>query len=65
MRQLDNLNHRLGNSAEGNSLKNGKRTLKSAPEQQRLDEIGGEPLDGSGFENEEPESEFERAGEEC
>ena len=64
MEQLDNLNRRLGNSAEGNSFKNGKRTLKSAPEQQRLDEIGGEPLVGSGFESEDPESEFEPTGEE-
>ena len=29
-----------------------------------LDDIGGEPLAGSGFENEEPESEFAPAGEE-
>jgi hypothetical protein len=35
-----------------------------ASTQQWLDDIGGEPLAGSGFENEEPESEFAPAGEE-
>lgn len=38
--------------------------LSSSSAQKSLDEIGGEPLAGSGFENEEPESEFAPAGEE-
>jgi hypothetical protein len=54
----------VGALQEGNSFKNGKRTLDSASQQQRLIEIGGEPLVSSGFESEVPESEFERAGEE-
>jgi hypothetical protein len=49
---------------KGNSFKNGKQTLDSASQQQRLIEIGGEPLVSSEFESEVPESEFERAGEE-
>jgi hypothetical protein len=36
----------------------------NASGQRPLDDIGGEPLAGSGFENEEPESEFAPAGEE-
>jgi hypothetical protein len=64
MEQLGNLNRRLGSSSKGNSLKNGKQTLNSTAQQQRLDEIGGEPLVGSGFESESPESEFEPTGEE-
>jgi hypothetical protein len=64
MQQLDNLNRPLGSTAKGNSFKNGKRTFNSASQQQRLDEISGEPLVGSGFESEVPESKFERAGEE-
>ena len=64
MQQLGNLNGRLGSSSKGNSLKNGKQTPNSAAQQQRLDEIGGEPLGGSGFESEDPESEFEPTGEE-
>jgi hypothetical protein len=64
MEQLVNLNRRLGNSSKGNSLKNGKQTLNSTSQKQRLDEIGGEPLVGSGFESEDPETEFEPTGEE-
>ena len=64
MEQLDNLNRPLGSSSKGNSLKNGKQTLNNTAQQQRLDEIGGEPLVGSGFESEDPESEFEPTGEE-
>ena len=64
MEQLDNLNRQLGSSSKGNSLENGKQTLNSTAQQQRLDEIGGEPLVGSGFESEDPESEFEPTGQE-
>jgi len=38
--------------------------LSSSPAQKSLDDIGGEPLAGSGFESEQPESEFAPAGEE-
>jgi len=41
-----------------------KLTFFSASGQHPLDDVGGEPLAGSGFENEEPESEFAPAGEE-
>jgi len=41
-----------------------KVTFFSASGQHLLDDVGGEPLAGSGFENEEPESEFAPAGEE-
>jgi hypothetical protein len=34
------------------------RTLAFAPAQESLDEVGAEPLAGSGFENEERASEF-------
>ena len=51
MQRLDDSNRRLENSS-------------SASGQLSLDDIGGEPLAGSEFENEEPESEFASAGEE-
>ncbi len=51
MPRLDDSNRRLENSF-------------SASGQLSLDDIGGEPLAGSGFENEEPESEFASPGEE-
>jgi len=41
-----------------------KVTFFSASGQQSLDDVGGELLAGSGFENEQPESEFAPAGEE-
>jgi len=64
MEQLYNLNRRLRSSSKGNSLENGKQTPNSTAQQQRLDEIGGEPLVGSEFESEDPESDFEPTGEE-
>jgi hypothetical protein len=39
-------------------------TFFSAAGRQSLDDIGGEPLAGSGFENEQPEFEFALVGEE-
>ena len=64
MQRFDNSNRRLGNSPVANSSAQGKVTSFSASGQQSLDDIGGEPLAGSAFENEEPESEFAPAGEE-
>jgi hypothetical protein len=64
MQRFDDLNRRLGNSSVASSSLGGKVTFFSASGQQSLDDIGGEPLAGSGFENEEPETEFAPAGEE-
>ena len=36
-----------------------ERESKARSEADDLDDLGGEPLDGSGFENEDPESDFE------
>lgn len=55
MQRFDGLNRRPGANLVADS---------SLSSQQSLDDIGGEPLAGSGFENEEPESEFASAGEE-
>ena len=55
MQRFDGLNWRLGDSLVADS---------GDSSQQSLDDIGGELLAGSGFENEEPESEFASAGEE-
>ena len=63
MQRFDDFNRRLGHSPVAGSSVGGKVTFLSAPGQQ-LDDIGGEPLAGSGFENEETESEFAPAGEE-
>jgi hypothetical protein len=41
-----------------------KTALSSLPTHESLDDIGGEPLEGSGFENEQPESDFAPDGEE-
>ena len=64
MQRLDDLNGRPVNSPVAGSSVGGKVTFISASGQQSLDDIGGEPLAGSGFENEEPESEFASTGEE-
>ncbi len=47
-----------------NSTGDGRIASFKAPGRPSLDAIGGEPLAGSGFENEEPESEFAPAGDE-
>jgi len=60
MQRLDDLNQRL----ERGSRVGRKLTFFSDSIQGSLDDIGGEPLEGSGFENEQPESEFDPAGEE-
>ena len=64
MQRFDDLNGRPGNSLEAGSSVGDKVTFLSASGQQSMDDIGGEPLAGSGFENEEFESEFAPAGEE-
>jgi hypothetical protein len=64
MQKADNLNDRVGSGSEGSSIKNADPTLISVSHQQLLAEVGGEPLVGSGFENEEPETGFAQAGKE-
>ena len=54
----------LKSSPVANSSADEKVTSSNASGQRPLEDIGGEPLAGSGFENEEPESEFAPAGEE-
>lgn len=63
MKRPDDLNRGFGNSAESNSIKNGTPKATNPAHQKSLEEIGGEPLGGSGFENEEPEDGFSHAGE--
>jgi hypothetical protein len=60
MQRLDDLNRRLRNGSGAG----GEVTFFSGSSQRSLDDIGGEPLAGSGFENEQPESEFAPALEE-
>ena len=59
MQRFDDLNWRPSNNSllTGSSVGE-KRTFFRAGGQQSLDDIGGEPLAGSGFENEQPELEF-------
>ena len=60
MQRFDDLNRRLRNGSGAG----GDVAFFSASSERSLDDIGGEPLAGSGFENEQPESEFAPAGEE-
>jgi hypothetical protein len=64
MQRFHDLNRRLDSIPVADSSVSRMRTLAFAPAQESLDEVGGEPLAGSGFENEEPESEFAPAGKE-
>jgi hypothetical protein len=64
MRRFNDLSQRPGSRPMAGSSVGGKVTRFSASGQQSLDDIGGELLAGSGFENEEPESEFSADGEE-
>ena len=64
MQRFDDFNRRPGNSPVADSSVGDKVTFFSASGQRSLDDIGGEPLAGSGFENEQPESEFASAREE-
>jgi hypothetical protein len=63
MQKFDDLKRRPKSSPVANSSADGKAASFNASGQRSLDDIGGEPLAGSGFENEEPESEFAPAGE--
>jgi len=58
VQRFDDLNGQLSNGPMAGSSVGDKVTFFSASGQQSVDDIGGEPLAGSGFENEEPESEF-------
>jgi hypothetical protein len=64
MRSFDDFKRRPNSGPVTNSGADGKMASFNASGQRSLDDIGGEPLAGSGFENEEPESEFAPAGEE-
>jgi len=64
MQRFDDLSRRPNSSPVANSSADGKVASFNGTGQRSLDDIGGEPLAGSGFENEEPESEFATAGEE-
>jgi hypothetical protein len=58
MQRLNDFTWRPNSSQVANSSAQGKVASFNASGQRALDDIGGEPLVGSGFENEEPESEF-------
>jgi hypothetical protein len=64
MQKFNDSKGRQNSSPVANSSANGKMASFNASGQRSLDDIGGEPLAGSGFENEEPESAFAPAGEE-
>ncbi len=64
MQKFNDLTRRPNGSPVANSSADGKMASFNSSGQRSLDDIGGEPLAGSGFENEEPESEFVPAGEE-
>jgi hypothetical protein len=58
MQRFDDLKRRPNSSPVANSTADGKMASFNASGQRSVDDIGGEPLAGSGFEDEEPESEF-------
>ena len=64
MHRVNDLNPRPDRTPVAASNVGRRRALSFSPAQKSLDDIGGEPLAGSGFENEQPESEFAPAGEE-
>ena len=64
MQEFNDIKRRPNSSPVANSSADRKMASFNASSQRPLDDIGGEPLAGSGFENEEPESEFAPAGEE-
>ena len=64
METFNDLRRRPSSSRVANSSADGKMASLNAFGQPSLGDIGGGPLAGSGFENEEPESEFAPAGEE-
>jgi hypothetical protein len=64
MQKFNELKRRPDRSPMTNSNAGGKMASFSVSGQQSLDDIGGEPLAGSGFENQEPECGFAPAGQE-
>ena len=64
MPRFNDLTRRPNSSPVANSRADGKMASFNASGQRSLDDIGGELLAGSGFENEEPDSEFAGHGEE-
>ena len=58
MPRFNDLTRRPNSSPVANSRADGKMASFNASRQGSLDDIGGEPLAGSGFENEEPECDF-------
>lgn len=64
MQKFNDLKRRPSSSPVANLSADGKMASFNASGQRPLDEIGGDTLAGSGFENEEPASEFAPAGEE-
>ena len=58
MQKFNDSKGRQNSSPVANSRADGKMASFNASGHRPLDDIGGEPLVGSGFENEEPESEF-------
>jgi hypothetical protein len=58
MQKFNDLKRRPNGSPVTNSTADGKMASLNASGQASLGDIGGEPLAGSGFENEEAESEF-------
>jgi len=60
MQKFIDLKRRPVSSPVTNSSADGEVVSFNASGQRWLDDVGGEPLAGSGFENEEPESEFAR-----
>ena len=64
MARLNDLSRRPDGGPVVNSSASAKMKVPKTFGQRSLDEVAGEPLAGSGFENEEPESEFVPAKEE-
>jgi hypothetical protein len=64
MQRFDYLNPRPDRSPVMDSNVGLATALSSSPAQDSLDDIGGEPLAESGFESEQPKSDFALDGEE-
>ena len=58
MHRFNDLSRRSDNRPVADSSVGRTRTVAFAPAQESLDDVGRELLAGSGFENEQPESEF-------
>jgi hypothetical protein len=64
MQRVNDLNARPDRRPATDSDTGLSMALSSSPAQESLDDVDGEPLAGSGFENEQPEIEFVPRGEE-